>query len=422
MSIKAKFEARAKVVHEARALQDRCDAEKRDMSAEEKASFDEMMKAVDALKGEIDALKAGEVGEEDERDEEGEDDKKKKLEDAERDVEEDKRFAGRRTGGMNPEHRTQSNDARYAKAYRHWLRTGVEQRDLSLGTNSTGGYLLTPTQMSKDLIVALNNLVFVRGLCDIETLNEAKSLGVPQITADVADADWTSEVPSSLAAESSLTLARRDLSPNLLCKLVLASHRLLQSSSAPEAVIMQRLAYKFAVSEEKAFLTGSGSGQPLGLYTASASGISTGRDKTAASATVFTADELIDTLYKIPQQYQKSPSFGWILHRDTVAKVRKLKDGNGSYIWQMGVSADRPDTLLGFNVYQSEYAPNTYTTGLYVALVGDMKFYKIADVANMEIQRLVERYADTNQIGFLGRRYIDASPVLENAFARLKLA
>ena len=417
--IKEKFEARAKAVADAREIRNRADVEKRDMSAEEKANFDKLMEVVDGLKAEIDALKAEPDGDE-ERDE---DEDKKKLEEAERELEEDKRSLGaRRAGGMNTEQRGNGNEARYAKAYRHWLRTGVETRDLSLGTNSAGGYLLTPTQMSKDLIVALNNLVFVRGLCDVETLTEAKNLGVPQLTADVADADWTSEVPSSLTPESSLTLDRRDLSPNLLCKLVLASHRLLQASSAPEALIMQRLAYKFAVSEEKAFLTGNGSGKPLGMYYASASGIPTSRDVTAASQTVFTADELITTLYSIPQQYQKSPSFGWILHRDTVRKCRQLKDGNGSYIWQMGIAADRPDMLLGHPCYQSEYAPNTYTTGLYVALVGDLKFYKIADVAAMEVQRLVERYADTNQIGFLGRRYLDASPVLSTAFARLKLA
>ena len=417
-----KRKQRAKNVHDARAIHTRAETEKRDMSAEERKNFDDLMAVVDTLADEIAALKAGEEGEERDEDE----DKKKadaeRLEAAERAAEEDGKTGERRAPRGTPEQRGGDNrEQRYAVAYRNWLRSGIETRDLSLGTNNAGGFLVTPTQMSKDLVVALNNLVFVRGLCDIETLTEAKSLGVPQITTDVSDADWTAEVPT-LTADTSLVLARRDLSPNLLCKLVLASHRLLNNSALPEQVIMQRLAYKFAVSEENAFLNGSGSGQPLGLFTASASGIPTSRDVTAASTTTFVGDELINVAMSIPAQYAKSASFGWIMHRDAVKIARKLKDGQGQYLWQIGIGNDRPDTLLGYPLYQSEYAPNTFTTGLYVACLGDMKSYKIADVANMEVQRLVERYADSNQIGFLGRRYLDASPVLSNAFARLKLA
>lgn len=70
----------------------------------------------------------------------------------------------------------------------------------------------------------------------------------------------------------------------------------------------------------------------------------------------------------------------------------------------------------------SEFAPNTFTTGLYVGLIGDLKKYWIAEVPNILIQRLNERYADTNEVGFLGRMFLDSSPVLEEAFARLKLA
>lgn len=421
LALKEKFEARAKAVADAREIRNRADTEKRDMSAEEKANFDKLMEVVDGLKAEIDALRSEEGGEGDEARDEDED--KKRLEEAERDVEDDKRSLGRRAAGMNPEERGNvAGQARYAKAYRHWLRTGVEHRDLSLGTNTAGGFLLAPTQMSKDFVVALNNLVFIRALADIETLTEAKSLGVPQLATDLSDADWTAEVPESdLTADSSLVLSRRDLNPQFLCKLVLASHRLLQASSAPEQVINQRLAYKFSVSEEKAFLTGDGSGKPLGVFYASSDGIPTARDQAAASQTVFTADEIIKTYYLIPEQYTKSPSFCSIWHRDSISKIRQMKDGEGRYIWQMGIDANRPDTILGKPCHQSEYAPNTYTTGKYVGIFGDFKFYKIADVAGVEIQRLVERYAAKNQVGFLGRRYVDGSPVLSTAFARLKL-
>ena len=70
----------------------------------------------------------------------------------------------------------------------------------------------------------------------------------------------------------------------------------------------------------------------------------------------------------------------------------------------------------------SEYAPNTFTTGLYVGLLGDFSHYWIADALEMTVQRLVELYAGTNQTGFIGRLETDGAPVLEEAFARVKLA
>ena len=436
MSIKVKIEARAKAVHDARAISNKADAEKRDMSAEESANYDALMAKVDELAEEINALKSADAGE-DRDDEQSEDEKKKAaLEAAEREVEEDKRFiAGRRSSSMRPgAGEGRSYDARseyerrraspaYANAFRNWVQNGREHRDLALGTNTAGGYMVTPTKLSEQFIVALNNLVFMRNLATIETLTDAKSLGVPTLTTDVSDADWTAEVPASdIEGDASMVTGRRDLNPSLLSKLALVSHLLLLQSSRAESVVMQRLSYKFGVSEEKGFLTGDGDGKPLGVFTADADGIPTSRDVTATSQTVFTADELIDTAYSIPQQYQKSKSFGWILHRNSVARARKLKNGNGDYIWQQGMAIDRPDTLLGFPIYQSEYAPNTYTTGNYVACIGDFAFYTIVDVANMEIQRLVERFALKNQIGFFGRRYVDGAPTLANAFARLKLA
>ncbi len=73
-------------------------------------------------------------------------------------------------------------------------------------------------------------------------------------------------------------------------------------------------------------------------------------------------------------------------------------------------------------MYESEYAPNTFTTGLYVGLLGDLSYYWIADALSMTVQRLEELYAATNQVGFIGRLETDGMPVLEEAFVRVKLA
>ena len=103
-------------------------------------------------------------------------------------------------------------------------------------------------------------------------------------------------------------------------------------------------------------------------------------------------------------------------------QVDKIKDGEGRYIWQESVTVGQPDRLLGFPVNFSEYAPNTFTTGLYVAMLGAFSNYWIAESLSFEIQRLNELYAATNQVGFITRAELDGMPVLEEAFVRVTLA
>ena len=168
-------------------------------------------------------------------------------------------------------------------------------------------------------------------------------------------------------------------------------------------------------------MTGHGAQQPLGVFTASNDGISTGRDvSTGNTTTSMTFDGLKEAKWTLKQQYWNGSQ--WIFHRDGGKQIDKLKDGEGRYIWQASVIVGQPDRLLGLPVNFSEYAPNTFTTGLYVGILGDFSFYWIVESLGMELQRLQELYAATNQIGFIIRAEIDAMPVLEEAFVRVKLA
>ncbi len=310
---------------------------------------------------------------------------------------------------------------------RHGMINGSQQRGMAVGVNSMGGYLST-MQMIFDLLKFVDNAVLLRSKGTVYTVQQATSLGVPTWDTDPGDADWTAEVPSSdISEDTAARVGRRELMPHLLTKLVKISQTLLlQAIIDPEALITQRLAYKFGVTEEKGFMTGNGSQQPLGLFTASAAGISTGRDVTVGSTTAITADGLINTFFALKPQYQARAE--WAMHRDAVKGVRTLKDSQNNYIWHAGLSqgtsmqVGAPDTLLGRPLNQSEYAPNTFTTGLYVAIVGDFKFYWIADALQFTVQRLNELFGLKNQVGFVGRKMTDGMPVLEEAFSRGKLA
>jgi HK97 family phage major capsid protein len=113
----------------------------------------------------------------------------------------------------------------------------------------------------------------------------------------------------------------------------------------------------------------------------------------------------------------------WLFHRDIAKQIAKEKDGDGNYLWRENVRVGEPDTLLGRPAFISERAPNTATTGLYVGILGDFfRGYWIADALDMEMQRLDELNARTNQVEFIGRLKTDGMPVLEEAFSRVTLA
>ncbi len=217
-----------------------------------------------------------------------------------------------------------------------------------------------------------------------------------------------------------MAFGKRELYPHPLAKRIKVANKLLRMVPGADALVRQRLAYKFGISQEKGFMIGSGSNQPLGVFTASANGVTTARDvSTGNTGTQVTFDGLISAKFALKSEYWSKAD--WIFHRDVMASIAKLKDGEGQYLWRQSVIAGEPDTVLGRPVLMSEYAPNTMTSGLYVGILGDFSNYWIADALDMQIQVLKELYAETDQTGYIGRMETDGMPVLAEAFARVKL-
>jgi HK97 family phage major capsid protein len=320
----------------------------------------------------------------------------------------------------------------YDETFRYWLNNGIkgmtekqlklaEQRALQADVDIYGGYLIAPVQFVQTLIQAVDNQVFMRQLATVYQVSAgSEGLGAPSLDNDPADPTWTSELAIG-TEDSTMSLGQRELKPHPLAKYIKVSRKLLRKVPSSEALVRNRLAYKFAVTLEAAYMTGTGIGAPLGVFTASNFGITTARDvSTGNTTTSMTFDGLKEAKYTLKGQYW--PRARWIFHRDGVKQLAKLKDGDGQYIWQSAVVANEPDRLLGMPVLMSEYAPSTFTSQLYVGIVGDFSNYWIADDLNMELQRLDELYAATNQVGYIGRYEGDGMPVLNEAFVRVKLA
>ena len=308
----------------------------------------------------------------------------------------------------------------YHDNFRRFLATG-EGRGLDAATGGNGGYTVAPVQFVQDLIRKIDDLVFIRARATVRPVVSAEALGVVSLDTDPDDADWTSELATG-SEDTAMTFGKRELRPHPLAKLIKISNKLLRASMLNvDGLAMERLAYKFAIPEEKAFLTGDGAQKPLGIFTASVDGITTARDvSTDNTTTAITMDGLKNAKFSLKAGYLKNAVWGF--HRDAVLKISKLKDTTNQYLWQPSTQLGEPDRLLNHPLLMSEYVPNTFTAGLYVGFFGDLSYYWIADALDLQIQRLVELYARTNQTGFIGRKETDGQPVLAEAFARVKLA
>lgn len=400
-------EERNNLVTQARAVLSKAETEKRDLSAEEQGQYDKLM--TDQQR------KADDIGRE-----ERQVNLERELASTEiKPVLDDK---GQEVRDLGPR-----NTKEYRTVFGKFLTEGArslsgdEVRTLQAGSDVDGGYLVAPMQMVDALLKAVDNSVFIRGRATKYRIASAASLGAVSLDTDLNDADWTAELATG-NEDTAMKFGRRELTPQPLAKRIKVSNKLLRSAiQSVESIVNDRMAYKFGITQEKGFLTGHGANQPLGVFTASAQGVSTSRDvSTGNTTTAITFDGLIEAKYSLKAQYMAVAE--WLFHRDAVKMLAKLKDGDGQYMWQASRTASEPDMLMGRPVNMSEYAPNTFTTGLYVGMFADFSKYWIADAMDMQVQVLKELYAETNQTGYIGRLESDGMPVLEEAFARVKLA
>ena len=338
------------------------------------------------------------------------------------------RFENRMTGviGDKTEYRYNEQGVSERDIYNRYLRygnTGItpeEFRTLQVDIGGSGGFLVTPKEVANEILTGIDNKLWMRDLATTVRLEKAESLGIPEVDTDFGDPTWTGEVQES-DLDDELKFGRRDLFPHPLRRGIKVSNKLLRLSEVnPEYFVNQRMIYKISAVMENAYLNGSGSNEPLGIFTVLAAGIGTDRDISAGNTTTtIKFDGLKNAIGHLKAGYRANAAF--LFHRDLETSLSKMKNGSGDYIWKDAqVRGGRP-MLLGYPCHLSEYAPNTFSAGNYLGVFGDFSKYWIVDSLKIEIQRLIEKYALADQTAFLIRCESDGMPCVSEAFVRLKL-
>jgi HK97 family phage major capsid protein len=387
-------EQAAKLLHDARAIMNAADAEARTLTAEETQRYDAIMADYDAKKASID--------------------RSTKLAQAETAVASHGPQAGRAALGGDQRAVSPSATPEYRDAFWRAMRSGApeEFRALSVGTDTQGGYMV-PDEFRRELIVALDQANVMRGLATVFT-TQSGVMSLPVLSTH-GDAGWTTE--ASAFTEATPNTSEITLNAYKGSMLIKVNDELLNDSAFDvSGLVAREFARGLGRLEEAAFVAGSGSGQPTGVVGGSSLG------KTATATNAITADELMDTFYALGRAYRQNAV--WLMHDTTIKAIRKLKTGvssDNTYLWSPGLSSGEPDTLLGRPVYASQDMAEI-ATGNKVALFGDMSYYYVGDRQSIGLQRLVELYAASGQVGFRIFRRTDGKLALSEAVKHLKLA
>lgn len=148
---------------------------------------------------------------------------------------------------------------------------------------------------------------------------------------------------------------------------------------------------------------------------------SIGYTKTGAAAGFATdgaGDALINTLYSLKTSYLSNAT--WLMNRSTLAEIRKMKDGQGNYLWQPSFQAGQPDNLLGYSLRVDAKMPNLGTNNYPVAFGDFRRGYLVVRRTGMTLIR--DQYTQKPYVVFSTRMRIGGGVQNFEAIKLLKCA
>ncbi|MDR1606383.1 MAG: phage major capsid protein [Streptococcaceae bacterium] len=281
---------------------------------------------------------------------------------------------------------------------------------LQEGVDTAGGYLV-PEEYDSRLIQGLTEENIMRKLgTSITTSGEHKI----NIAATTPAASWIEEGGALSFGDATFDQILLD-AHKLHVAIKITDELLYDNAFNLESYILDQFAKALANAEEDAFLNGTGTGRPTGIFAATGGGQVA---VTTANKAAITTDEIIDLIYALNRPYRKNAAF--ILNDATIALLRKLKDSNGAYLWQPSVQAGEPDRLLGYPVYTSAFAP-VVEAGKPAIAFGDFSYYNIGDRGVRSFDQLRELFAGNGMVGFLAKERVDGKLILPEAVQILKM-
>jgi HK97 family phage major capsid protein len=300
----------------------------------------------------------------------------------------------------------------------------LESKALSVGSDPDGGFLV-PDELERSINRAVSDVSPIRAIAGIRQVSGSVYKKPFAITG--AESGWVAETAARPETDTP-TLAELSFPTMELYAMPAATSALLDDSAVNiDEWIAEEVRDAFAQQEGTAFVTGNGTNKPKGFlaYTnvdnASWSWGNIGFIKTGvngAFASTNPGDKLIDLVYAVKSGYRANGTF--VFNRATQAVIRKMKDGDGNYLWQPAAKAGDASLLMGYPVAESEDMPNLATDSYSVAFGDFRRGYLIVDRVGIRILR--DPYSSKPYVLFYTTKRVGGGVQDFNALKLLKFA
>jgi HK97 family phage major capsid protein len=269
---------------------------------------------------------------------------------------------------------------------------GVELKSFSGASGAAGGYAV-PREIDQLIDATLKSISPIRAIANVVRTGTAGYRKL--VTAGGIVSGWASE-----------TGARGETGTPVFNEIAPPSGELYANPAASQAMLDDaqfdvenwlagEIGREFAAAEGAAFVNGNGTNKPKGFLTytttAEADGVRAfGSLQYVASgaAGAFGSnpqDRLIDLVQSLRAPYRQGASF--VMNSATMAAIRKMKTSDGAFIWQPGLAAGQPATLLGYPVVEAEDMPDVSAGSLSIAFGNFQAGYVIAERSETSILR-----------------------------------
>lgn len=284
-----------------------------------------------------------------------------------------------------------------------YARRELETRALSVGTTTAGGNSVV-NEMTKGFFEAEKWFGAMRQVSTVWRTSTGAPLPVPS-------ADDTANV-GEIIGEGSAVTTTADPTFNTLSlgafkyssKAVIVSVELLQDSLIPlPEYLGRRLGERIGRIQNTHFTVGAGTTLPFGVAVQASLG------KTAAATNAITFDEIIDLYASVDRAYRDVPGAGFMMNDTTATMLRKVKDSQNRYLWEMSLQEGTPDRIFGKPVYYNGDLDSPSATAKRPVLYGDFSAYVIRDTSDVIFIRADELRVLNHQVVFLAFQRSDGN-------------
>lgn len=313
-------------------------------------------------------------------------------------------------GSLTPEDvANREHKAAFGKFVRKGVTDGLgelQMKAVQVGVDADGGYAV-PQEMYREIFTLLGADSPMRAVCDVRLVGTEDIIQL--VDNGGLTTGWVGETDARPVTATPTLSTVSPVFGEIYCQPSATQKALDDIFFDVEAWLAESAAREFAKQENIAFTSGTGTKQPKGLLTVTTAAtaddtrafgtfqhIVTGVAANFPATSAAFGDKLIDIITALKSRYY--PQARWMMNRQTLAAIRKLKDSDNNYLWQPGLQSGEPNSILGFPYTYNDDFPSAGANALPIAFGDFREAYIIMDRTGINLLR--DPYSNKPYVNF----------------------